>query len=111
MNWNQITSLDQIEEIKALSEVENVLIFKHSTRCPTSSMALNRVERNWANDHELKLKPFLLDLIQYREISNLITAEFEVEHQSPQALLIQKRKSTFNSSHLSISLLDILERC
>jgi bacillithiol system protein YtxJ len=111
MNWNQITSLNQVEDIKKLSEDENILIFKHSTRCPTSSMALNRVERNWDTENDQKLKPFLLDLIQYREISNLIAKDFEVEHKSPQAILIQKGKATFNTSHLSISLPDILEQC
>ena len=111
MNWKKINSLEQVKEIKTLSETNNVLIFKHSTRCPTSSMALNRLERNWEENYQEKIQPYFLDLIKHRDISNYIASEFDVMHESPQAILIQNRQATFNTSHLAISLSEIIDLC
>ncbi len=106
MNWYNLTDIQQLETIKAESENTSVLIFKHSTRCSISSMAKNRLERAW-NISEEKIKPYYLDLIAYREISNKIASEFGVEHQSPQVLLIEKGMSVYDASHNLISVNDI----
>ena len=106
MNWNNLTELSQLEEIKEASKKTPIVIFKHSTRCSISSMALNRLERSW-DIPENSLQPYLLDLITYRNISNTIADIFEVEHQSPQLLLIIDGKATYNTSHMSISLDDL----
>ena len=49
------------------------------------------------------LKVYLLDLLSYREVSNAITDIFEVEHQSPQILLIKNGNCVFHQSHNAIS--------
>ena len=48
------------------------------------------------------IKPYFLDLITYREISNRISQEFDVEHESPQVLIIEKEKSIYDQSHMGI---------
>lgn len=106
MNWQRLTSLSQIEEIKKESHSHPVLIFKHSTRCSTSAMVLSRIERSW-NNHPTKA--YYLDLISYREISNLIAEEFKVEHESPQVLLIKAGQSVYNASHMAISVDQIIK--
>ncbi|MDB4835537.1 bacillithiol system redox-active protein YtxJ [Cyclobacteriaceae bacterium] len=108
MNWNIITSVEDLDKIDQLSTSNPVLIFKHSTRCPTSSMALSRVERNW---NDSTPTPFFLDLIAHRDVSSAIAEKYHVEHQSPQALLIKDKTCTFNASHLNISLNEIEEQC
>jgi bacillithiol system protein YtxJ len=102
MNWNKLTHLSQLEQIIKESGEQPVLIFKHSTRCPISSTSLNRLERNWRQEDLQTVKPYFLDLISYREISNAIAQKFQVEHQSPQVLLIQNGESFFDKSHLDI---------
>jgi len=102
MKWNPLTSLNQLEEIVKESGEQPVLIFKHSTRCSISSTSLNRLERNWKQEEMGSLKPYFLDLISFREISNAIADKFHVEHQSPQVILIQRGKSVFDRSHLDI---------
>jgi bacillithiol system protein YtxJ len=47
MNWFELTSAAQLEAIKAESQQQPVVIFKHSTRCSISRAVLVRVERNW----------------------------------------------------------------
>lgn len=92
--------MQQLEELKEASFLEPVLFFKHSTRCSISVMALNRFEREWG---DYTLKAYLLDLLSYREVSNAIADVFEVEHQSPQILLIKNGNCVFHQSHNAIS--------
>ncbi len=102
MKWNQLKAADQLEEIKKESAEKNILIFKHSTRCNISRASLDRLERKW-NDQEMQnVKPYFLDLLNFREISNLIVQQFNVEHESPQILLINKGQAIFDQSHFSI---------
>ena len=76
------------------------LIFKHSTRCIISKMALKNFESDFLL-HDL-IDAYYLDLIAYRSISNEIAEVFEVEHQSPQILLIKDGKVVYNESHEGI---------
>lgn len=101
MNWNKLTSESQLETIKAESAQQPVLIFKHSTRCSISAMALSRMERNW--DDAAGIKPYYLDLIANRSISNQVASKFGVDHESPQILLIQNGECVYDASHMGIS--------
>jgi bacillithiol system protein YtxJ len=85
------------------------MIFKHSTRCSISSSALNRVERNWNNEQDdVKVKPFYLDLIAYRNISNEIAKKWNIEHQSPQVLIIKKGACIYTETHMGINYEEII---
>ncbi|QJW88347.1 bacillithiol system redox-active protein YtxJ [Spirosoma taeanense] len=101
MNWNKLTSAAQLDEIKEESAKQPVLIFKHSTTCSISAMALSRMERNWSD--QLGVKPYYLDLHANRPISNKIVSEFGVEHESPQVLLIRNGECVYDASHMAIS--------
>ena len=103
MKWTTLDNEKQLEDINTLSQEKHVLIFKHSTRCPTSSMALNRLERNWDKDLHKDITPYYLDLISYRSISNKIATDYQIMHESPQALLIKSGNCIFNTSHMAIS--------
>lgn len=100
MNWINLTDIDQLEEIIDASQSEAVVIFKHSTRCSISSTALNRLERAWNLENA---KAYYLDLIAYRPISAEIAERFEVEHQSPQVLIIKNGECVYHESHWDIS--------
>ncbi|GAA4406353.1 bacillithiol system redox-active protein YtxJ [Nibrella viscosa] len=108
MNWNILNSEAQLEAIKQESADQPVMIFKHSTRCSISAMALSRMERNWKE--EAGIKPYYLDLISYRSLSNKIADEFDIDHQSPQVLLIQDGKCVYDASHMSISFDDLKQQ-
>ncbi|MFA0962226.1 bacillithiol system redox-active protein YtxJ [Roseivirga sp. BDSF3-8] len=107
MNWHNLTDTAQIEEIKEDSKDRPVLVFKHSTRCSISSMALNRLERKW-NDSEMDgLMPYYLDLVRYREVSNEVAQAFGIAHESPQVLLISNGECVYHTSHTGISYPDL----
>ena len=52
---------------------------------------------------------YYLDLLKYRNISNEITSNFNVYHQSPQVLLIKNGKVVAHNSHYDIISSVILE--
>lgn len=108
MNWEQLTDLQQLEQLKEASFQTPVLFFKHSTRCSISVMALNRFEREWANE---EVTPYFLDLLTYREVSNSVADLFGVEHQSPQVLLIKDGVCVHHASHNAIDAQAINEFC
>src|SRR4051794_31171298 len=107
MKWVQLNDMDLLETIKEMSKTQTVLIFKHSTRCSISAMALDRLERSWKDEEMTKVRPFFLDLIQFRPISNQIAMDFKVEHESPQLLLINNGKCTYHQEHGGITYQDI----
>ena len=104
MNWIEITHISQIDDLKHSSNDNRVIIFKHSTRCSISSLALSKFERNWNYDD---VTPYFLDLINYRDISNHIAEVFNVEHQSPQLLVVENGQCVNHASHNSISSIDL----
>lgn len=109
MNWNQLIENSTLVKIKEESADKPVLIFKHSTRCSISSMALNRLERSWQDADMENITPYYLDLISYRDISNQIAAEFDVPHQSPQVIVIKDGKAIYDNSHMGINYEDLKE--
>ena len=108
MNWITIKSESDLDKIIEQSFLENqgVAVFKHSTRCSISSVAKTRLESSWDFDSE-KLPIYYLDLISYREISNLIAKKFDVEHESPQLLIIKDGECFYHESHMSISVKNV----
>jgi bacillithiol system protein YtxJ len=102
MKWNELTALDQLQEIRQESTERPVLIFKHSHRCNISRASLDRLERSWNDQEMAHVKPYFLDLLSYREISNQLAEQFNVEHESPQILVIANGKSVLDLSHFAI---------
>jgi bacillithiol system protein YtxJ len=104
MNWNNLTEELQLDKIIADSYQHSIVIFKHSTRCSISSTALSRLERAWGSE---ETPAYLLDLISFRPISHKIAEIFEVEHQSPQVLVISNGKCSYSATHWDISMDEI----
>lgn len=104
MDWKNLTSIDQLDAIATESFNLPQVLFKHSTRCSISSMALNRLESNTAPQG---VDFYLLDLLQHRDISAVIAEKFKVHHESPQVLVIINGECTYDESHMGISMDEI----
>ncbi|BDB57565.1 bacillithiol system redox-active protein YtxJ [Flavobacterium ammonificans] len=105
INWIPLTDLGQLNEIMELSHQQPVVIFKHSTRCSISRMALKQFENEF--NLEGSVTPYFLDLLNHRDISNEIATRFDVYHQSPQLLLIKEGKSVYDASHSDIDVVEL----
>jgi len=103
-----LNQIDQLKEIVDQSYEVPTLIFKHSTTCPISSIAKNRLEGDWQLDPS-KMKTYYLDLHSFRSISNSIAEQFQVHHESPQVLLIKNGQCVYETSHLDIFASEIEE--
>jgi bacillithiol system protein YtxJ len=108
MNWNHLNAEDQLEAIKEESKERPVLIFKHSTSCSISAASLSRMEKNWMEEESKNIKLYYLDILNNRGLSNAVAKTFQVEHQSPQVVLIKNGESVYDESHFGISFQDIV---
>ena len=108
MNWIELQSIEQAKELINSSNEKPVLFFKHSVRCSISSMAKDRLERKW-NIDDSKVAPIYLDLLNHRDVSNFLATELNVEHQSPQVILVKNKMATYSETHSMISVNGISE--
>lgn len=60
-------------------------------------MALSRFERQSEPIDSASF--YYLDLLKFREISNLVAETYRVHHESPQLLLIYAGECTYETSH------------
>ena len=100
IEWIPLETVEQLESLRKESENQPVIIYKHSTRCSTSHMVLNRIDRSgepWAG-----VRMYFLDLLRFRTISSLIETMFSVTHESPQLLVIRDREAVLHLSHFEI---------
>ena len=96
-----LNSIEQFDEIDFVSQNKPVVLFKHSTRCSISRFALKQFDNEY-HFTEDQMDWYLLDLLNYRELSNVIESRYDVTHQSPQIIVIKKGKAIFNTSHDAI---------
>jgi bacillithiol system protein YtxJ len=106
MQWIPLTNETQLTDIIAQSAARPQVIFKHSTRCSISAVALQRLQKETA---PADMDFYMLDLLAYRNLSNKIAEQFKVYHESPQVLVIRNGECVYDESHLSISMHDIVD--
>ena len=99
--WIELESIEQLQEIITTTEEKPILLFKHSTRCGTSSMALSSFEGTWSSDDEL-CDLYYLDLLRHRDVSNEIEDITGIQHQSPQCIVIKGKDIIYDESHSGI---------
>ena len=108
INWVSLTEISQLTTLISQSSIKPILIFKHSTRCGVSRMALKSFEKSYDLDESV-LEMCFLDLISYRDLSNEISSQLNVHHQSPQVLVVKNGQLVYHDSHYQISLQKIKE--
>lgn len=107
MLWKDISSVGDVDQIIEASANDGSIhfIFKHSTRCSISLMAKSRLESGWKFGQTYPTH--YLDVLQHRNSSNYVASIFNVEHESPQLLIVKNGKCIHNSSHMEISVNNI----
>ena len=103
INWISLTESNKLETLISESKEKPVLIFKHSTRCGISRMALKSFEKSYDLE-ESDLEMYYLDLLAYRSLSNEISLKLNIHHQSPQVLVVKNGKTVYHDSHYQISI-------
>lgn len=99
---NELTTLEHWHEAVEASRERPVFLFKHSTACPISAAALQRVEAYKAS-HPDAPEFVMIKVIESRPVSNAVAKDLGVEHRSPQLILLQNGQSTSMHSHHGIN--------
>ena len=99
--WEELTSIETLDEIEQISRDKPVAILKHSTSCGISRMVLRQFEQEY-DLKEGQAKLYFLDLLRHRDISNRIASKFNVPHESPQLIIIKNGKVVYDASHSEV---------
>ena len=83
------------------SRTDPVLIFKHSTQCPVSTAAYNEFLR--FTEEAAGAACGIVLVIEDRSVSDAIESKLGVHHESPQAIVVENGRQTWNASHWSIT--------
>lgn len=103
INWNEINSLEQWNEVFDRSNEKPLFVFKHSTTCPISADALQQFQQYLESEPNKEIDYVLVKVIEARPVSNQIAADIRVKHESPQAIIIDKKQAKWNASHWKIT--------
>jgi bacillithiol system protein YtxJ len=106
MNWLPLQTETELEDIIKKSASKPQVILKHSTRCSISVMAKGRLDKEESNAADF----YLLDLLNFRSISNKIAEQFAVHHESPQVLVIKNGDCVYTETHNGIYFEEIEEQ-
>jgi monothiol bacilliredoxin len=107
MTWIELNEVDQLERLTGESCTKPVVIFKHSTSCSTSRVALDRLERNWQSEDIPGVYTYFVDVRANRAVSQAVALRFGIPHESPQILIIENGESVYDRSHYDISYQDL----
>lgn len=101
-----LTDLKQLANLSSdvnKPRLNGVLLFKHSTRCIISKMALRELEKDWHYDND-EVEVYMIDVLNNRQISNQIADIYSVRHESPQILFLKGDSCLGNASHGDVSI-------
>ncbi|HYD23077.1 MAG TPA: bacillithiol system redox-active protein YtxJ [Flavipsychrobacter sp.] len=107
MNWTELTSEAQVDNILEESKTQPVVIYKHSNRCHICAMTKDRLEREEPPEG---VKFYFLDVLANRPVSNKVADVFHVHHESPQLLLIKNGECVYEESHNGIRMDELAEQ-
>jgi bacillithiol system protein YtxJ len=106
--WKTLEHIAALDAIAEHSFSKPQVLFKHSTRCSISTMALNRLVR--LDDVFYQQADFYyLDLIAHRDVSAAIAERFHVHHESPQVIVLKQGDATYDASHMEITTAELIE--
>lgn len=108
LDWNPLTTPEELKAAILLSFKKPVIFFKHSTSCSVSRMVLKQFEKEYNGGDIFSLQ--FVDLLNYREISNNIAERLQVQHESPQLILIKNGQVLYHASHSDISGINLQEK-
>ena len=97
-------TLRAVDDVTVLDEAltnSRAVLYKHSTRCPVSSYAIDEV-LDFADEHPDCIV-YVLKVIEQRALSDAVAKKLGVRHESPQAFVILDGQLVWHGSHNDIT--------
>jgi bacillithiol system protein YtxJ len=98
----RITSSEELAEMIKLSTEQPVLFFKHSNTCGISSRAYDEFQRYLQTPASALVRNCLIVVQTARPVSNELARLVGVNHESPQAIIVQSGRAAWHESHLAL---------
>lgn len=103
MNWNEITTIEEWNQILQQSSERGQVILKHSTTCPVSANALHEYEQYLKDNPNENVDYVMVKVIESRPVSNQIAEDLNVKHESPQIIYVKDKSKFWTTSHWSVT--------
>lgn len=103
MNWNEITTIEEWNDILQKSTERGQVILKHSTTCPVSTNALQEYEQYLKDTPNENLDYVMVKVIESRPVSNQIAEDLNMKHESPQIIYVKDKSKYWTASHWSVT--------
>src|SRR5687767_10084414 len=94
-HFAHIADTKQLEDLIKQSADAPVVVFKHSTTCPVSAGAYEEMS-------DVSVPVNIVIVQEARDVSNQIEQVTDVEHHSPQVLVLRDGKAVWNASHWKV---------
>jgi len=98
----ELQNIEELDQVWETSKQKPVFLFKQSTTCPISAKAFNEFN-SFLDATSADFAAYFVKVRETREVSNKIAEETNVQHQSPQVLLIKDHEVLWNTSHTNIT--------
>lgn len=107
--WNAISEIEKLNSLLSKSEKLPQVIYKHSTRCSVSYLAKEELERhmNTLTEHA---DMHMINVVEERELSNVVAEKLNIRHESPQVLVLKNRQVIWSGSHWNVKGREVLSR-
>lgn len=93
--------VDNEEQLEAVFRSELAVIFKHSTACAPSAVAMEELENFAAGEPDVDVH--VVDVLEHRHLSQKTAAYLNVQHQSPQVIVVRRGSAVWHESHFGIT--------
>lgn len=97
-----ISTVAEYNAVLGESNEHPVIILKHSTTCPISAGGFERVEKG-IESGDISVPVYVVVVQDARELSDYIARELDVQHESPQAIVLKDGETVFDTSHHDIT--------
>src|SRR5699024_3632957 len=103
MDWKEITTIEEWDDILEKSSDKDQVILKHSTTYPVSTNALNEYNAYLEENTTENIHYTLVKVRESRPVSNKTEEDLGVIHESPQIIYIKDKQKYWSATHWSVT--------
>jgi bacillithiol system protein YtxJ len=97
-SFHPLDALSDWEAAREASSTKPVVIFKHSSMCPTSARANGEMQDLAESD----IPVYRVVVQEARNVSDAIEEALDIRHETPQVIVLSDGSPTFDASHYRV---------
>lgn len=96
--FHSLTDVSDWADARDASESKPVVLFKHSSACPTSARANDEMSELASDD----VTVYRVVVQDARDVSDQIAEDLDIRHETPQAIVLSNGTPVFDTSHFRV---------